>query len=151
MVSGRILRWSLTLSAYDYQFKYKPGNQIAHADALSRLPLPDAPTTVPTPAETAHLLNFLSSAPITAKLIADQSTRDPVLSQVLRHLEMGWPDTVEDALSPYLSRKNELTLGCKSRGPNELEARSFTNAPRGARWHCENCVLCQKICLLARY
>ena len=114
MVSGHILRWSLTLSAYDYQFKYKPGTQIAHADALSCLPLPDASTTVPTPAETAHLLNFLSSAPITPSLIADQSTRDPVLSQVLRHLEMGWPDTVEDALRPYLSRKNELSVekGC---------------------------------------
>ena len=114
MVSGRIARWSLTLSAYGYQFKYKPGTQIAHADALSRPPLPDAPTTVPTPAETTHLLNFLSSAPITPRLIADQPTRDPVLSQVLRHLEMGWPDTVEDALRPYLSRKNELSVekGC---------------------------------------
>ncbi|XP_022777603.1 uncharacterized protein LOC111319037 [Stylophora pistillata] len=55
MVSGRTLRWSLSLSAHDYQFKYKPGTQVAHADALSRLPLPDAPTTVPMPAGTVHL------------------------------------------------------------------------------------------------
>lgn len=114
MASGRILRWSLTLSAYDYEFKYKPGTQIAHADALSRLPLPDAPTTVPLPADTVHLLNFLSSAPITPKLIAEQSTHDPVLSKVLRYLAMGWPDTVEDDLRPYFSRRNELSLeqGC---------------------------------------
>lgn len=114
MVSGRILPWSLTLSVYDYKFKYKPGTQIAHADALGRFPLPDAPTTVLMPADTVHLLNFHSPAPITPKLIADQSTCDPVLSKVLRHLEMGWPDTVEDTLRPYLSRKNELILeqGC---------------------------------------
>lgn len=112
IVSGRILRWSLSFSAYDYQFKYKLGTQIAHADALSRLPFPDrdAPTTVPIPADTVHLLNFLSFAPITPWLIADQSTRDPVLLQVLRRLEMGWLDTDEDTLRPYLSRKNELSL-----------------------------------------
>ena len=91
MVSGRNLRRSLTLSANDLQFKYKPGTQIVHAVALSRLPLPDAPTTVPTPADTAHLLNFLYSAPITPRFIADQSTRHPFLPQVLRHVEMGWP------------------------------------------------------------
>ena len=114
MASGRILRWSLTLSVYDYEFKYKPGAQIPHADALSRLPLPDTPSTVPMPAETVHLLNFLSSARITPTLIAEQSARDSVLSKVLRYLEMGWPDTIDDDLRPYHNRRNELSLeqGC---------------------------------------
>lgn len=43
MVTGRILRWSPTLSTYSYQFKYKPGTKVVNADALNRLPLPDAP------------------------------------------------------------------------------------------------------------
>lgn len=48
------------------------------------------------------------------KLIAKQSTWDPVLSKVLRYLAMGWPDTIKDDLRPYLSRRDELTLekGC---------------------------------------
>ena len=33
----RLARWSLILSAYDFDVVYKPGTQIAHADALSRL------------------------------------------------------------------------------------------------------------------
>ncbi|XP_078264205.1 uncharacterized protein LOC144598185 [Rhinoraja longicauda] len=36
MASPRVIRWSLTLAAYDYDIAYKPGS--ANADALSRLP-----------------------------------------------------------------------------------------------------------------
>ena len=44
MASGRIQRWALTLSNYQYTLEYKQGPSIGHADALSRLPLPDVPT-----------------------------------------------------------------------------------------------------------
>ena len=37
MVSGRIKRWALILSTYEYEFMYLPGTKIAHADALIRL------------------------------------------------------------------------------------------------------------------
>lgn len=63
------------------------------------------------PAETVHLLNFLSSALITLKLIADQSTCDLLLSKVLRHLELSWPDTVEDTLRPYLNAPTLVITG----------------------------------------
>jgi hypothetical protein len=114
MASGRVQRWALTLSAYDYEFKYKPGTQMAHADALSRLPLTNMPRNVPLPAETTHLLNFLSSTPITAKVISTQTKSDVVLSKVLQFLTFGWPDGVEEELRPFASRKNELSLeqGC---------------------------------------
>ena len=41
--SPRIQRWAITLSSYSYTIKHKPGTQLANADALSRLPLPDKP------------------------------------------------------------------------------------------------------------
>ena len=47
MASSRIQRWALTLSAYDYNIVFKPGSQHANADVLSRLPLPEHPTSVP--------------------------------------------------------------------------------------------------------
>ena len=34
--SSRIKRWALTLSAYSYTIKYKPGKNLGNADALSR-------------------------------------------------------------------------------------------------------------------
>ncbi|KAG8173528.1 hypothetical protein JTE90_014688 [Oedothorax gibbosus] len=38
MISPRVLRWSLSLQAYDYELEYRKGKDIANADALSRLP-----------------------------------------------------------------------------------------------------------------
>ena len=35
--SQRIARWALTLSQFDIEVRYKPGEEIPHADALSRL------------------------------------------------------------------------------------------------------------------
>ena len=40
MATARIQRWALTLAAYNYTIKYKPGIEHGNADALSRLPLP---------------------------------------------------------------------------------------------------------------
>ena len=67
LVSARIQRCTLTPSAYDYQIRYKPGKDNSNADLLSRLPLPESPTSVPLPGETifswthlkAHLLVLL--------------------------------------------------------------------------------------------
>ena len=64
MASARIQRWALTLSAYDYVISYKPGVQHANADVLSRLPLPDAPISVPTPGDTVFLMDALENSPV---------------------------------------------------------------------------------------
>ena len=69
MASARLQRWALTLSGYHYSIKYQKGSHICNADALSRLPLPDCPTTVPMPPETIALLEQLTSVPLTAAQI----------------------------------------------------------------------------------
>ena len=38
-----------------YSIAHKPGKAIAHADALSRLPLPDTLDVTPIPTEVVHL------------------------------------------------------------------------------------------------
>ena len=35
--SARITRWAIALVGFDYELKYTPGDQIPHADALSRM------------------------------------------------------------------------------------------------------------------
>ena len=37
LASARIQRWAQLLGAYDYVIAYKPGDQLANADSLSRL------------------------------------------------------------------------------------------------------------------
>ena len=64
MASGRIQRWALTIGMYDYEIQYKPGVQQAHADTCSRLPLPDTPSSVPTPGDTILLIDHLNSTPV---------------------------------------------------------------------------------------
>ena len=59
LASSRIQRWAITLSGYNYSIKHKPGKHLSHADALSRLPLPDQPTRVPMPQDVVLVLNHI--------------------------------------------------------------------------------------------
>ena len=64
--SGRIQRWALTLTSFEYTLEFHSTSQHSNADALSRLPLPEAPSKVPTPAELVLLIQHLEEATITA-------------------------------------------------------------------------------------
>ncbi|XP_046546911.1 uncharacterized protein K02A2.6-like [Haliotis rubra] len=110
MSSPRIQRWAITLSAYSYSFVYTPGKDLGHADAMSRLPLHNAPSSVPTPPETLNLLEFLDSTPVTATVIAAWTNHDPLLSRVRRFTNSGWPSSVnDDSMRQFFSRRNELS------------------------------------------
>ena len=89
MASARIQRWALTLSDYSYSIKYKPGEDHANADVLSRLPLPETPTHIPLPGETIWLLNTLQKTPLTAVQIRKLTTQDPLLSRVHKNVATG--------------------------------------------------------------
>ena len=114
MASARLQRWALTLSAYDYTIGYKPGDQHANADALSRLPLPDHPKDVPLPGEMVLLFETLNSSPLTAAEIRSLTDKDPLLSRVRSNVLRGWHDTDQPAMRPYQSRSSELSVqdGC---------------------------------------
>ena len=102
------------MAAYQYKIVYKRGSEISNADGLSRLPLPTVPQNIPLPSEHVLLLEHLSSGPITATQIKTMTRQDKILSKVLYFVQKGWPATVEPALTPYASRKYELSSldGC---------------------------------------
>ena len=116
--SPRMVRWALMLGAYDYRLEYRPGSKQVHCDALSRLPAgTSGPTTVPRPAETLHLMEFLDSSPVTVAQIRRWTSVDPVLSQVYRYVRDGWPpsgDALGPDFQPYKTRIGELSVedGC---------------------------------------
>ena len=66
VASTGVQRWALTLSAYTYSIKYRKGEDMCNADALSRLPLTVHPENVPRPPETIALLEHLATVPLTA-------------------------------------------------------------------------------------
>ena len=101
MAAARIQRWALTLAAYNYTIKYKPGIEHGNADALSRLPLPVRPRTTPVPAETVWTMELLDSTPVGVKEIQEGTRTDVVLSQEVKFVQHGWPSRNKDeALHP---------------------------------------------------
>lgn len=114
MLSPRMQRWSLMLSAYNYTLVYKPGKLIGHADGLSRLPLPTNEDDVPPPKEVL-LLEALDKPPLRAEEIARMSSKDPLLSRVLNWVWRGWPtEKLGEQYIPFIRRQHELTAhnGC---------------------------------------
>ena len=116
MASGRIQRWALALSAYEYTFKYKSGEKMGNADAMSRIPLSHEPADVPMPADVVCLLEFIDTSPIDVGMIKQWTDKDAVLSRVRRFVGSGWPESIGDdaELKPYFCRQDELSIqsGC---------------------------------------
>ena len=113
--SSRIQRWALTLSAYHYTIRHKPGTTLSNADALSRLPRPTTTSADCLPGDLVHLIDHLSATPVNAANIKDWTAKDPLLSKVKRYIMVGWPDTqLEEEFKPYRSRWKELSTldGC---------------------------------------
>ena len=67
MASGRIIRWALTLSAYEYRIEYRPAGKMGNADGLSRLPVEEAPDVVPLPRDVVLMMETLADtdSPVT--------------------------------------------------------------------------------------
>ena len=118
MVSPRVQRWALTLSAFDYTISFRAGKLQGNADALSRLPLQHSPEEVPTPGDMILLLEALdlSEAPISAAAINKLTGKDPVLSRVRSVVQHGtWDSLCSDSVfQPYKLRRLELSVqdGC---------------------------------------
>jgi hypothetical protein len=109
----------LTLGAYSYHIRYKAGKDNSNADGLSRLPLPEAPTQVPQPAELIHLLEGLELSPVSVQDIRLHTSRDPTLAKVREFVLQGWPSSVAaQDLKPFITRQQELSVeqGCVLRG-----------------------------------
>ncbi|KAL7859591.1 hypothetical protein SRHO_G00147380 [Serrasalmus rhombeus] len=109
--SARLQRWALLLMQYQYTLTYKPGALIAHADGLSRLPLPHNAPDPPTAPELVCLMQQLQTAPITSGQLKDWTRRDPLLARVCQFVTAGWPLTCPASeLLPYFKRRDELTV-----------------------------------------
>ena len=103
MASSRIQRWALTLSAYQYSIRYKPGKLLCNADALSRLPQQSTVSEDGITGEVMHLFNHLSSTGFSSEHIRKWTASDPILSQVHRFILTGWPQNMDSKFQSYSS------------------------------------------------
>ena len=113
--SSRIIRWTLTLSAYNFSIRHKAGRDLGNADALSRLPQAETTDKDCQPGDLVQLLNHLSATTTNASSIRRWTDTDPTLSQVRNFILQGWPTTqLDEKFQPYCRRKAELSVleGC---------------------------------------
>ena len=92
IASACLQSWALTLSSYTYTIRYKGGDNQGNVDALIHVPLPEFPVTTPVPAETIASIECVSSIPLTAVKIKQQTDWDPILCKVKRYTQQDWPE-----------------------------------------------------------
>lgn len=106
VAAARVQRWAVTLSGYDYIFKYKEGKGMRHADALSRLPLSTEKS-----GESVKYFSIVKELPLSFRDIATETRKDPTLSVVNEYIQNGWPNShVTDEVLPYFKLKEYLNL-----------------------------------------
>ncbi|KAG8180416.1 hypothetical protein JTE90_022765 [Oedothorax gibbosus] len=82
VAAARIQRWALTLAAYAYKIKFKPGKDHCNADAFSRLPVPENCQEPPQPAELVLMMQILDDSPVTVHNVRTEIQSDPFLSKM---------------------------------------------------------------------
>ncbi|XP_039456715.1 uncharacterized protein K02A2.6-like [Oreochromis aureus] len=113
MGSPRVQRWAVTLSAYEYNIRYKPGKHHENADALNRLPVADSAPEQEM-AEQVLMMDVLDDTLVDTAQIKRWTAKDILLSQVHEYTLKGWPAQTDACLKPYRQRKLEMcvTDGC---------------------------------------
>ena len=128
MASGRMQRWAITLSGYQYKLRYRPGTTNAVADALSRLPLSVKPEVTEDSSESVlslHILEITPARPITTVQLRKFTDRDGQLATVRHYVSSGWPREVDSELRHCWNRRHELSVlgGCVLWGLESLYLR----------------------------
>ena len=77
---------------------YVPGKDHANADVFSCLPLPVQPTEAPIPQD---LLQSFEVSPVSVKQINSWIDHDPVLAEVHKFVQNGWPRSVDPVFHSY--------------------------------------------------
>ncbi|KAK8764337.1 hypothetical protein V5799_033053 [Amblyomma americanum] len=90
VISPRMLRWTLMLSAYDYVLEYRKTKDHGNADCLSRLPGPLTRQETEAPGDIL-LLEAVEYPPVSAMEVAAFTRGDPLLYQVKQWILEGWP------------------------------------------------------------
>ena len=108
LAAARMQRWTLVLSAYDYEIEYKRSEDHANCDALSRLPRGDS--TVGRESAVNRVSAIDDNFPITARDIGKATLVDSVLGKVHQFvMSGGLEECPNENLKPYHNRRNELS------------------------------------------
>ena len=113
----RILRFRLRMMRYNFTIVHVPGKALVIADALSRAPLhADVTDSFNLQESTETFISAVVEAlPASAsrlEQIAKAQSTDPILQQVTRFCQEGWPTNhmIKGSLRPYWCVRSELSM-----------------------------------------
>ena len=114
LAAGRLQRWALLLSSYQYTIEFWPTKAHANADSLSRLPLQDSSSGECLSEVSVFNVSQISVLPVSVAQVCKATRADPILSKVIHYLRSGWPMKVPNVLKPYFSHRDEPSIeeGC---------------------------------------
>jgi transposase InsO family protein/predicted aspartyl protease len=126
------------LGHYEYDIEYRATDKHGNVDALSRLPIGDDPILENNPQLEGQVCAIieqeqLDQLPIDAKQIAQETTKDSELLEVLEFVKTGWPEHLRDQggeIPTYFRRRHELTSrhGCLMWGLRVVIPKKFRRA-----------------------
>ena len=87
---ARIRRWSLYLSMFEFEMRFRGTQAHSNADALSWLPLLEELPVARDPPELVLLTEHLNDSTVTADHICKATKQDPQLSLITQFVQQGW-------------------------------------------------------------
>ena len=132
--SARITRWAISLMGFDFELKYTPGEQIPHADALSRLDFDDDDDNDRVCFALDNIY-FVQSDLVTKSDIKTELGSNRLFQDVIKRLKSGIWKQCSEAEKGFEQQKDALTIhnGMIFRGvvpfiPPKLRPMVMTNA-----------------------
>ena len=137
LAANHFARWARTLSQYDYLIEYRQSTKHGNADGLNRLPSgPDPAFDKKEGAEDMDSIFTIKTTsrqirPTDARVVSKESSKDPVVSAVMRYCKEGWPNNKNQRNSKGSSMSSfkhfKDLLSCES-GYLFVSSRSHWNA-----------------------
>ncbi|XP_060085398.1 uncharacterized protein K02A2.6-like [Ylistrum balloti] len=113
MTASRLQRYAIYLAGHNYEIIYRNTHDHGNADALSRLPLTSQKEEPPDP-DAIFYTTQVEKLPVSETQIRRDTSRHPILSQVLDLVNQGQSLPKSESFKPYKNRQQELTShqGC---------------------------------------
>ena len=87
--SARITRWAIALMGFDYELKYTPGEQIPHADALSRMDFDEDESDNDRVCFPIHNIYFAQSDLVTQAEIKTELGTNRLFQDIMKRIKSG--------------------------------------------------------------
>ena len=108
--SARITRWAIGLMGFDYELKYTPGEQIPHADALSRMDFDEDESDNDRVCFAINNINFAQSDLVTQAEIITELGTNRRFHVIMKRFKRGNWKQCSEAEKGFEQQKDALTL-----------------------------------------